>query len=181
MNAQHYGRVAVVLHWVLAAALFGQLALGLWMVSLPKEPPGLRADWFNVHKSIGLSIAAVALVRLAWRYTHPVAMPDFLPRWQQRAARANHQLLYGLMVLIPLSGYLGSSFSGYPVLYFGMMLPDWAPEWPEGKALMSGMHLACTWTFMALLLVHVGAALWHFARRDGIAARMRVPFSVEGP
>ena len=181
MATQHYDDVAVVLHWLLAVALFGQLVLGWWMIGLPETPPGLQAGWFNLHKSIGVTIAAVVLVRLAWRSTHPVAMPDVLPRWQQRAARANHRLLYVLMLVIPLSGYLGSSFSGYPVRYFGVALPSWTAAWPAGKTFMSGLHLAGIWTFMALLLVHVGAAFWHLARRDGVAARMRVPFAVESP
>ena len=181
MDGQRYGRVAVLLHWLLAVALVGQLTLGWWMIGLPKSPPGLRAGWFNTHKSIGLSIAAVVLVRLAWRLTHRVAVPDFLPPWQQRAARINHALLYVLMLLVPLSGYLGSAFSGYPVKYFGTALPAWAPAWPAAKAFMSGLHLTCIVLFMALLLLHVAAALWHWARRDGVAARMGIPFAVEHP
>ena len=181
MNAPRYGRVAVVLHWVLAAALFGQVALGWWMINLPKAPPGLRAGWFNTHKSIGLSIAAVVLLRTAWRITHRVAVPSFLPAWQQRAARTNHALMYVLMLLIPLSGYLGSALSGYPVKYFGIVLPAWAPAWPAGKTFMSAVHLTCICTFMALVLLHVGAALWHWTRRDEVAARMGLPFAVEHP
>ena len=180
-HRERYGPVAVFLHWLLAVALLGQLVLGWWMVGLPKAPPGLRAGWFNVHKSIGLSIAAVVLVRLAWRFTHGIAAPDFLPRWQQRAARVNHALLYLLMLLIPTSGYLGSAFSGYPVRYFGRVLPAWAASWPAAKTFMSWTHLTCIILFMALLLLHVGAALWHWSRRDGVAARMRLPFAVEGP
>jgi cytochrome b561 len=181
MDGQRYGRVAVLLHWLVAVALLGQLTLGWWMVGLPKSPPGLRAGWFNLHKSIGLTIAAVVLVRLAWRLTHRVAAPSFLPPWQQRAARINHALLYVLMLLIPMSGYLGSAFSGYPVKYFGTTLPAWAAAWPAGKAYMSGMHLTCIVLFMALLVLHVGAASWHWARRDGVAARMGLPFAVEHP
>jgi cytochrome b561 len=181
VTMQRYGHVAVVLHWLLAVALFAQLTLGWWMVGLPKSPPGLRAGWFNLHKSVGLAIAAVALLRVAWRLTHRVAVPAFLPRWQQRAARANHALLYVLMLLIPASGYLGSAFSGYPVRYFGLVLPAWAAASPDTKTFMSWMHLACIVLFMALLLLHVGAALWHWTRRDGVATRMRVPFAVERP
>jgi len=181
MKTQRYGAVAVLLHWLLALALFGQLALGWWMLGLPKSPPGLRAGWFNVHKSIGLAIAALVLVRLSWRFTHRVAVPAFLPPWQQRAARINHALLYLLMLLIPLSGYLGSAFSGYPVKFFGRVLPAWAPAWPAAKTFLSGMHLACIWLFMALVLVHVAAALWHWGRRDEVAARMRLPLAFERP
>lgn len=181
MDGQRYGRVAVLLHWLLAVALVGQLSLGWWMVGLPKSPPGLRAGWFNAHKSIGLTIALVVLVRWAWRLTHSVAVPGFLPGWQQRAARINHALLYVLMLVIPLSGYLGSAFSGYPVRYFGTTLPAWAVAWPAGKSFMSGLHLTCIVLFMALVALHVGAALWHWTRRDGVAARMGLPFALEQP
>src|SRR5512133_917374 len=104
-----YTRVAIALHWVLAAALFAQLALGWWMIDLPKSPAGLRAGWFNVHKSIGITIALVVLARAVWRATHPVAGAP-LPRWQRAAARLNHAALYACMLVIPLSGYLGSTF-----------------------------------------------------------------------
>jgi cytochrome b561 len=181
MTNERYGPFAVALHWFLAVALFGQLALGWWMVGLPKAPPGLRADWFNLHKSVGLTIAAVVLVRLAWRVTHRITLAALLPDWQRRAARWNHALLYVLMLLIPVSGYLGSAFSGYPVRYFGIVLPAWAAAWPQAKTAMSWTHFGCILLFMALLLLHVGAALWHLARRDGVAARMRVPFAVERP
>ncbi|MGZ5179260.1 MAG: cytochrome b [Ramlibacter sp.] len=180
-KTQRYGAFAVLLHWAVALALLGQLALGWRMLGLPKSPPGLRAGWFNVHKSIGLAIAALVLVRWAWRCTHRVAVPPLLPPWQQRAARINHALLYLLMLLIPLSGYLGSAFSGYPVKFFGLVLPAWAPAWPAAKAFLSGTHLACIWLFMALVLVHVAAALWHWARRDEVAMRMGLPLALERP
>ncbi|MCX7269277.1 MAG: cytochrome b/b6 domain-containing protein [Burkholderiales bacterium] len=71
-DTQRYDRILVLLHWLLALALIGQLVLGLWMVDLPKEPPGYRGGWFNVHKSIGLVIAVFIVWRLGWRISHPV-------------------------------------------------------------------------------------------------------------
>lgn len=181
MTTQRYGAVAILLHWLLAPVLLAQLALGWWMLGLPKSPTGLRAGWFNWHKSIGLAIAGLVLARLAWRLTHRVAVPHFLPPWQQSAARVNHALLYLLMLLVPLSGYLGSAFSGYPVKAFGTLLPAWAPAWPAAKAFLSAMHLACIWLFMALVLLHVAAALWHWTRRDALVARLGLPLAVEEP
>lgn len=174
-----YTRVAVVLHWLLAAALLYQLALGWWMIGLPEEG-GVQRGWFNWHKSIGIVIGVVVLLRLSWRIAHPAPSHAMLPPWQRRAARLNHALLYVCMLLIPLSGYLGSSFSGYPVRFFGIVLPAWAQAWPAGKQFMSGLHYAAIWCFMALLALHVAAALWHWRRRDGVAARMAWPGTVQG-
>jgi cytochrome b561 len=170
-----YTRIAVAVHWLLAVALFAQLALGWWMLDIPKSPPGLRAGWFNLHKSIGLTIALVVLVRVVWRATHAVAADVSLQRWQRVAARANHAALYALMLVIPLSGYLGSTFTRYPVRYFGVVLPDWNRDWPAAKQLMSGIHYAAVWLFMALVAVHIAAALWHWLQRDTVCARMGLP------
>jgi cytochrome b561 len=170
-----HGRTAVLLHWLLALALFMQLALGWWMLDIPKDPPGVRASWFNLHKSIGLTLAALVVFRLAWQATHVIAEAAHLSRWQVLAARLNHGSLYLCMLVMPLSGYLGSSFSGYPVRFFGVMLPGWAPVWPAAKQAMSALHLASVWLFMALLVLHIGAAFWHLLRRDEVCARMGLP------
>jgi cytochrome b561 len=170
-----YSRAAVAMHWILAIALFAQLALGWWMLELPKSPPGLRAGWFNLHKSIGLTIALLVVLRLAWRATHPTPADALLPRWQRRAARWAHGLLYACMLFMPLSGYLGSTFTRYPVRYFGVVMPQWNHDWPAAKQLMSNLHSAVAWMFMALLALHVAAALWHWFQRDGVMDRMGVP------
>lgn len=167
-----YTRTAIVLHWLVAAALAVQVLLGWWMQTVPKSPPGQRAGWYNLHKSIGLTIAALVLLRLAWRIAHPVAASPVLPRWQSIAARCNHALLYGCMVAMPLTGYLGSTFTRYPVRYFGLVLPSWNRDWPAAKELMSQLHLALSILFVLLIAVHVAAALWHAWRGDGVVERM---------
>lgn len=173
MSARYTG-TAVALHWLVAVLVFGQLALGWWMLDLPKSPPGLRAGWFNFHKSIGLTIGLLMLARLWWRARHPApALPVSLPRWQALAARANHVALYGCLLLMPLSGYLGSVFSGYPIQYFGMVLPQWGWASPALKEFCSGVHFATVCVLMALIALHVAAALKHLLlSRDGVFARM---------
>ena len=173
MNTQRYGAVAISLHWLIALLLFAQIWLGWWMIEIPKYPVGVRAAWFNLHKSIGLSIALLILLRLAWRVRHaPPPLPAALPRWQARAARVTHFLLYAALLLQPLVGYLGSSFSGYPVRYFGIKLPGWASEWPAAKDLLSQVHLGLAWLVTLLVLAHVTAAVAHLVKRDGIFQRM---------
>lgn len=174
-SVRSYTRAEVLVHWLLAVALFAQLALGWWMLDLPKSPPGLRAGWFNVHKSIGLTIAAVVVLRLLWRAARPIAADAQAPPWQRHAAGATHAMLYLCMLAMPLSGWLGSNFTRYPVLYFGLRLPGWHRDWPAAKHLMSSLHAAAAWLLMALIALHVAAALWHWLRRDAVCSRMGLP------
>ena len=164
---------ALALHWLVAAAVFAQLALGWWMRTVPKSPPGLRAGWFNLHKSIGLTVALLALVWLVTRSRTPAVDP--MPHWQRVAARANHSLLFALLLLLPASGFLGSAFTRYPVIYFGWTLPQWNHDWPAGKEAMSLLHLSAVWLLMTLLALHVAAALWHWFNGHAAASRIGLP------
>src|ERR1700740_382522 len=102
-RSDRYTRTAVALHWLIAAIVIAEFAQGWWMQEIPKQPPGLRADQFNLHKSLGMLALALMIARLGWRIGH--RPPDFppLPRWQAWAAKANHVLLYALLMALPLS------------------------------------------------------------------------------
>ena len=173
-----YTKTAVVLHWLVAAVVFGQFAFGWLMQQIPKSPPGMRADAFNFHKSIGLCLLALMLFRLGWRIAHPAPPLPPMPRWQARAAKANHIGLYVALIVMPLAGYLGSVFSGYPVRWFGITLPSWGGSVPWLKSLMSDVHLATSFVLLALAAVHLAAAIWHARRRDGVFARMTLSVRV---
>lgn len=168
-----YAAVPLALHWLMAVALIAQLALGFWMVDLPKTPPGLRAGWFNVHKSIGILLGLFVLLRLAarWRWAAP-PHPASLPRWQHHLAGLTHAVLYVAMIVLPLSGLLGSGFTPYPVKFFGLALPRWTEPWPAAKEFCSELHEAAAWAMVAALALHVAGAAWHLLRRDGIGRRM---------
>jgi len=174
MQEPAYTRTAVVLHWLIAVCVIAQIALGLWMIGIPKDPPGLRAWWFNVHKSIGLTLSMLILLRVCWRVTHRAPpLPAAMPKWQRIAANASHHLMYLCMVLMPASGYLGSSFTKYPIIYFGMKLPHWGWDAPALKEICSTVHLATAITLITLIVAHVAAALKHrFVDRDNIFERM---------
>lgn len=167
-----YTRTAVALHWLIAALFIGQFAWGWLMQEIPKSPPGLRADAFNVHKSIGLCLLGLMLFRLGWRIAHPAPALPALPAWQAGLARATHVALYVALFVQPLSGYLGSVFSGYPVKWFGITLPAWGARSPELKDAMSNIHLVTSFILLTLVLLHVAGALHHALRRDGIVSRM---------
>jgi cytochrome b561 len=173
-SSLRYDRIAITLHWLIALGVIAQIALGWWMIDIPKQPAGVRAYWFNLHKSIGLTVGLLIVARIAWRLTHrPPPLPATLPRWQARAARTSHALLYVCMLAMPVSGYLGSSFSGYPIRYFGMTVPGWGWKDEVLKDALSTVHYSAAWLFMALIALHVAAALKHWLfDRDTVFERM---------
>jgi len=170
---ERYGRIAMALHWAIAVLALFQIGLGWWMIDIPKSPPGLRAGWFNVHKSFGITIGVLMLARLGWRLGHvPPPLPPSMPRWQARLARLSHGLLYAALILQPVVGYLGSSFTRYPIKYFGVTLPHWGWEAPALKQLCSNVHFALACLITALVTLHIAAALRHLVARDGIFQRI---------
>jgi cytochrome b561 len=167
-----HGKVAIALHWTIALGVAAQFALGWWMIGLPDEGR-VQAYWFNLHKSLGLTLAAFLLVWPLWRTRHPrPAFAAVMPPWQRRLARGTHIGLYACLLTLAVTGYLGSSFSGYPVRYFGWALPSWGWRWPDAKEILSAMHFGATWLLAALTSLHVAGALWHALKRDGVFQRM---------
>ena len=171
-SLSRYTNTAVVLHWLVAVAVTAQFAFGWLMQQIPKSPSGVRADAFNLHKSIGLCLLALALFRLGWRLGHRPPPFPVMAKWRERAARGTHAALYGALIVMPLTGYLGSAWSGYPVKWFGVVLPTWATSVPALKALMSAIHLATSYALLSLVVLHVAGALEHWRRSDGVLARM---------
>ena len=168
-----YDPVAMTLHWLIAIALVAQVALGWLMQEIPKQPPGPRAAYFNLHKSIGLTLGVLIVLRLAWRLTHrPPALPASLPRWRQVAAPMLHRGLYVVMLAMPISGYLGSVWSGRAIRYFGLALPGWGAQDDALRNLCGQIHEAAAWLLIALFIGHVAAAIGHVATHDGILRRM---------
>jgi len=171
-----YNRVAIALHWIVATLVIGQFALGWLMQEIAKQPPGARAAAFNFHKSLGLTLLALMLLRLTWRLTHkPPALPAAMPAWQSRLAHGTHWLIYATLIALPLVGYLGSEFSGYPVKYFGIALPAWLGKNPQAKDFMSLAHLTLTWVLAGAVTLHLAGVVKHgLVDSDGLLARMGI-------
>jgi cytochrome b561 len=171
--SERYTRTAIALHWIIALAVAVQFTWGWTMQTIAKQPPGLRADAFNVHKSIGLTILSLMILRALWRWRHPAPPLPAMPAWQATLARANHGVIYACLFLMPLAGYLGSVFSGYPVKYFGITLPAWGWKDEAIKNAMSAAHFTVSWVLLAAVVLHVAAAVKHWLwDRDGLASRM---------
>jgi len=169
--AARYTRTAIVLHWLIAILVIGQIAWGWWMLGIAKPPVGERVDAFNLHKSVGMTILLLMVLRLAWRArSTPLPYPA-MPSWQARLVQATHALQCAALLIQPLSGFLGSEFSGYPVRFFGVPLSAWASKNIALKEALSVVHLATSWTIVGLIALHVAGALKHSViDRDGLLA-----------
>lgn len=171
---KRYTRTAMLLHWLVALLLLGQFALGWYLQDIPRGVPA-RGYFVNLHKSYGILIGLLILVRLGWRLTHaPPPLPDTTPRWQQQAASASHYLLYALMVVMPLSGYVASNFSRFGINFFNTFkFAPWGMDSKPVYAFFNQTHSVSSWLLLALVLVHVLAALKHLLiDRDSVFSRM---------
>jgi cytochrome b561 len=169
-----YSRTAVALHWVIALAVLGQIGFGWYLQTVPRLTPD-RTVFVNLHKSTGLVIGVLILVRLAWRLTHkPPPLPASMPAWERGAAKASHALLYACMLIMPVAGYTASNFSKFGVkLFNAVLLPPWGADDRAVYAFLNGLHVATSYVFVALIAIHVGAALRHlFFPRHGIFRRI---------
>jgi cytochrome b561 len=169
---QRYNRGAIALHWITVILIVANLLLGLSMVQLPISPRKLH--WYLWHKGIGITIFLVTSLRLAWRARRPHPAPLPMPSWQRRAAAVSHAMLYALLLLTPISGWLYSSATGVQVVYLGLIaLPNLVPK---DKALADALliaHITLNSLLFATVCLHVAAALkHHFVDRDAVLARM---------
>ncbi|MEP7207170.1 MAG: cytochrome b [Casimicrobiaceae bacterium] len=178
-RSDRYTRTAMVLHWSIALLVILQFGWGWWMQDISKQPPGPRVDAFNLHKSLGLTILAMMMARLAWRAGHAPPPLPAMPHWQRHAARVNHALLYAVLIALPVVGYLGSAWSGYPVRYFGVVLPVWTMRHEVLKEAMSTVHLVLSWLLAGAVALHVAAVVRHM-RQDGTALLSRMGWPSRG-
>jgi len=180
--AQRYTTVAIALHWAIAAAIVFQLGLGLYMTRLPEGEVMRVFTLYQLHKSVGVSILLLSLLRLAWRMTHPAPpLPDGMKPWERSAARATHWGFYVIMLGMPLTGWALVSVAplNIPTVLFKTVpwphLPirGWFADPKAGEALFDAIHTGMAVLAMGLLALHVGAALkHHFIARDDVLARM---------
>src|SRR5215475_5993198 len=113
----HWGSLAKCFHWTVVALLLVQGTVGILMVDMPRGPKVI--PYYTFHKSLGLTILLLAVLRLGWRAFDPrPAEPEDMPRWQALCARGGHALLYGLLFIVPLSGWWYDSVSALRPLYF---------------------------------------------------------------
>jgi cytochrome b561 len=165
-----YGTTAKLLHWLIVALLLVQYPIGWLMPDVHAGPPGAPMTF---HISLGITILALIVLRLAWRLTHKVAPESSLPAWQRLASEAVHWALYVLVLATTVTGWLFASFRGWSIsLFYLVPLPLLATK-SETNVKAFALHQAMEWTLLVLIGIHVAAALVHLLiYRDRVMQRM---------
>jgi cytochrome b561 len=171
--AAGYTGTAKTLHWLIVLLLIAQFTFAWTMPHIGRNTP--VATLISLHFTFGIIILAVAIVRLLWRLTHgEPESQDGLPPWQVISARVVHWLLYLLLFAIPILGWLNASYRGMLIVMFGLELPSLVATGAPGWGWTGNLHrLLANYAMLALVGLHVAAALYHYAvRRDGVLQRM---------
>ncbi len=180
-SPERYNRIAIILHWLIAIFIIGLVPVGLWMEDAPKE---IQLTVFQLHKSFGLMVLFLSLARIGWRLLNPPPpLPITMKAWEKFAAHATHLVFYGLIIVIPLSGWAMVSASPKNIPTMFLTLFNWPHIWflaqlgmEQKKALADGFHEVhelLAFGAIGLLLLHVGAALKHqFLNKDDEMVRM---------
>lgn len=193
MTTSRYTKTAIVLHWLIGFALLCMFVLGWYMADLPKnspkiasidlfdlgiftvqqEPASIRSFYFNLHKSIGVTLLVLIALRLYWRLTHePPALLASLQAWEKKWAAWTHKILYLLMLAMPISGLIMASYSKYGVSWFGLKLIPGLDNNPLREQLAE-VHEFIGIVLLVLIILHVLGALKHkFIDKDETLKRM---------
>lgn len=173
-TADRWGPVSQAFHWIIMLLILGLAIVGLTMGELPKTP---KYFWvYTAHKSTGLLVLALVIARLGWRLYagKPEPVPG-TPTWQERIATVTHWLLYGPILLMPVSGWLYDSASGLrPFRWYGLFdVPKLSPPDQALRQLSHEVHEWGFWVLLALVVAHAGAAFYHhYFQRDATLVRM---------
>ncbi len=169
-----YTGTAKFLHWLIVALLIVQFLIAWSMPHIGRDTK--VTTLIDLHFSFGTSILMVAVVRLLWRLKQGEPAPqDGVAPWQVRAARIVHWMLYALLFLVPILGWLNASWRGFPVSLFGLFeMPKLLATRAQGWGWTGDVHgLLANYLILGLVGIHVAAALYHhFGRRDGVLQRM---------
>lgn len=169
-----YTRTAMFLHWLIVALLIAQYAIAWTMPHIGRNTP--VTTLISLHFSLGVLILGLIIIRLIWRLIHgEPAHEAGVPRWQVHSARAIHALLYLLLIVVPVLGWINASYRGMPISFFDLVrVPPLVGIHAAGWRRTGDIHtLIAEYAILPLVGLHVAAALYHyFVRRDRVLQRM---------
>jgi cytochrome b561 len=183
VSSIRYTRTAVFLHWLIGLSILGMFAFGWYMTGLPKDAPKVaafdlfdlgiytlylaepvspRTLYFNLHKSIGVTLLALIILRIIWRFIHkPPAPLDSWKAWERRLSGLSHKALYVMMIAVPLSGIIMSAYGKYDVKWFGIVLIEGLDKMGVREVFLE-VHEIAGLVLLAIILVHTAGALKHW-------------------
>jgi cytochrome b561 len=189
-TATEWGSVSKALHWTIAALIIGSSIFILHVNDSTwwfKSSPAVFITYIHWHKALGLIAFVLIVVRLLWRRRHPVPQTVNLTAAEKLWSHRVHIAIYALMIAVPITGWLASSFFGSGTKFWGLFeIPSPLPKWKTGVAIGYWAHFVLAWALLTLVAGHIGAALYHhFIRRDdtlramlpGRRAAIEEPFS----
>jgi cytochrome b561 len=188
-----YTKTAVVLHWLVAIGIFAMFALGWYMADLPKEAPkqmaydmfdlGIytwqlseesspRTFYFNLHKSLGVTLFALIAIRILWRLAYQPPALLATKALEKKLVNGMHHLLYLLMVVLPMSGIIMAAYSKYGIKWFGVSLITGLDN-ANVRDVFEEMHEVISIILLVVVVIHIAGALKHkFIDKDETLARM---------
>jgi len=170
-----YGGVAAGLHWLVAFLVLFMLALGFYMVEVPRQTP-MRGTLFNLHKSIGLLVLALMIFRSLWRLAHRPPPLTGMSAFNAGLATAVHFLLYALLLAQPIAGYVASSLGQYGVAFFGLELPNWTEPDPALREIFLTAHRIVARLIVVLILLHLAGTMIHLLQGRSDLVRRILPW-----
>lgn len=193
-NAQKYSKPAIILHWLVGVLILIMFAIGWFMAELPKDAPKTttldmfdlgvytmqfaeeitpRTFYFNLHKSIGVTVLMLILVRIYVRFSHAIpAFPSTMKAWEIRVADLVHKGLYLLMVAMPLTGVIMSLNSKYGIKWFGIQLLGGVDN-KDMRELFAEVHEVIGFILITVIVLHIAAAIKHkVIDKDEVMQRM---------
>lgn len=171
-----YGVIARMFHWITVLIVFVMIPVGLTMTQ--DIPRRFQDPLFMLHKGLGVVFLVLILARIVWRIGHPPpALPAHIPKLQRRAAEGTHLALYGMLLIMAVSGYVRVTAGGFPIEWLDALgVPPLLPKMERVAEIASAVHATAKTLLIALIALHVAAACWHgLIRRDGVFGRMWPP------
>lgn len=173
--SQYYTRTAQVLHWVMAIIFIAAWLIGFYSGNFLNFDDDSKHDVIGLHKHISTSIIFLIVIRIFWRYTHPVPkLPDTMSPFMKKMAHFGHLALYLMLLAMPITGCLYSWSAGYPVpIFYFFEIPRLVQDNPSLLAIVAPLHTWISWASGLLLIGHVAAALkHHFIDKDNVLNSM---------